>query len=891
MKILKRLFTLLLALFILCAALIVVVPIIYKKEIVSLIKKDINQSVNADVYFDENVSVSLIKTFPNLSIQLTDLHVTGRPPFEADTLLRCKKIRTTVALKPLFTSKHIDLQYVELNKPFVQLLTKEGFNNWDIIKSTSTDSTALQLDADFKNIAVNQGQLTYSDPSISTRIDLNGITGSFKGNHTDNIFDLLSRFDCNNAFISYDNIPYVNHIPITTEAVTSIDFLTDTYTFKENAFRVGTLEIIAEGGLTYADDSIEIDITYASNEAKFSDLVALTPAYYTDDMKDFQMSGDASVRGTINGIISEYRLPGYTFTMALENGKLAHPDMVSPLQDIRFNLDVKNDDGTDQSIEIELSDLFFNLNKNPFKANIYTKDIYGDPSIHAHIVGSLELDELNKLIPPSYNTTIGGKMNCDLALQGLLSNIESSQIQKVNTVGSLSLLDVTYTNSELLRNSIQIKKGEFDFNENAVDVTTFETKSGKSNFMLTGQLKNWLGYLFNDQNVTGVLTASSTMFDVNDFTPKGATVTEQQDSFITLPDNLSINIVYDIEELQYDEHSFSHVVGEASIAGKSLTVKELSTNLFDGQVLLTGLLNTVDPLAPLADLNITVQNLSVQKAFTNFETLRKITPVFEQIDGQFSSTVKLQTELLKDFSPNLSHITCQGILDLFNCDIESLTSLSTIGSKLELDAFRKPFNIKDLLVSFSIVDGKVEVNPFSLPIGESSLSLAGYSKLDKVIHFDGLLSVPKKLYTENKNGFNQYIPKSTLSNIDSLEWSDLEFDLNIGGTYIKPVVVIDFKSTKNRAKENIKSQVKSKVDSQKEILKKQAEDEMAAAKKRAEEAKRIAEEKARQALKEQKQRIEEQLKKEKEAANKKLEEELRKKKEELLKNKFPIKTK
>jgi hypothetical protein len=255
-------------------------------------------------------------------------------------------------------------------------------------------------------------------------------------------------------------------------------------------------------------------------------------------------------------------------------------------------------------------------------------------------------------------------------------------------------------------------------------------------------------------------------------------------------------------------------------ADKSLTVKELSTNLFGGQVLLTGLLNTVDPLAPLADLNITVQNLSVQKAFTSFETLRKIAPVFEQIDGQFSSTVKLQTELLKDFSPNLSHITCQGILDLFNCDIESLTALTTIGSKLELDAFRKPLNIKYLLISFSIVDGKVEVNPFSLPIGESSLSLAGYSKLDKVIHFDGLLSVPKKLYTENNNGFNQYIPKSTLSNIDSFEWSDLEFDLNIGGTYIKPVVVIDFKSTKNRAKENIKSQVKSKVDSQKEILKK-----------------------------------------------------------------------
>ena len=577
--------------------------------------------------------------------------------------------------------------------------------------------------------------------------------------------------------------------------------------------------------------------------------------------------------------------------MSLNNGELNHKDLVTPLKRIRFDFNVKNDDGKDQSLEIELDDLFFSLNNNPFTANFYAKDIYGDPSIQAQLTGDLELDELNKIIPASYNSSVGGKMMCDLSVQGKLSSIETNQVQKVNAKGHVSLSNVHYTNDTFLSNSIQIQKGVFDFNQNAIDVSTFEAKSGKSNMLLTGQINNWLGYLFGNQALSGSITASSSMFDVHDFIINDHTPSDEIDSFIHLPENLAIDIVYDIDELQYDNHSFYQLRGEAVIGNKALVVKELSSNLFDGQIVFKGLLNTVDPLAPLADLDITVQNLSIQKAFTSFETLRKLAPVFEQIDGQFSSTVKLKTELLKDLSPNLSDITCQGILDLYDCDVENLKVLSSIGSKLELDAFSDPINIKDLLLSFSIVDGKIELNPFSLPIGESTLQLAGYSKLDQDIRFDGLLTVPKKLYAENKVGLNNYIPTSTLSTIDSFEWSDLEFDIDIGGTYYKPLVEIDFKSTKNRAKENIKTQVKSKIDSQKEMLEKQAKEEIEAAKKRAEEAKRLAEEKARAALEEQKKRIAEQLRKEKEAANKKLEEELKKKREELLKNKFPLKTK
>lgn len=194
-------------------------------------------------------------------------------------------------------------------------------------------------------------------------------------------------------------------------------------------------------------------------------------------------------------------------------------------------------------------------------------------------------------------------------------------------------------------------------------------------------------------------------------------------------------------------------------------------------------------------------------------------------------------------------------------------------------------------MSFSIKDGKIEVNPFVLPVGESTLNLMGYSKLDNSINFDGLLSIPKKLYEANQKQFNSYIPKNQMSRLDSFEWSDLLFDVSIIGTFKKPIVKLDYKSTQKRIVDNVKDQLKSQIDDQKALMKKQAEDQLNAAKQQAEEAKKAAEDRAKAAIEEQKRKLAEQAEKEKAAANKKIEDELKKKKQELLKNKLPVPTK
>jgi hypothetical protein len=887
MKLVKRLFTIVLVLLILLLATALAIPIVYKKEIVSLIKADINQNLNADVQFNEDIRITILSTFPNLSVTIEEIKITGLNQFRDDTLFQCQAIVSKIGLKKLYQNNELDLLYIELQNPDVQLITEGELNNWDVAKPSPTNTTDLQLSANFNKIIVQNGAFSYRDSATSTEVSLQEINGSFTGNYASDSFELMSLFECKDALISYEDIPYLHHVSITTDAITSVNLLTDSYNFKENLFRAGTIEIIASGGMQYIGDSLLMDIEYASNDTKFQDLLSLVPNYYKADLKDITTQGNASISGTVTGILSESQFPGYSFNMTLLQGVLQHKDMPESIKNVYLDLAVNNLDGRDESLTVHLKDFGFTIKDNPFSGKLYTSDIYRDPLINGQLKGNLILDQISPLLPQNLHTELAGLVNCDLAVNGRLSNIKSNDIQNINTIGSIVFKDVIYTNTTDYPNPIRIKKGQLNFTENMVRIPVMNLKAGKSDLLLSGEVDNLLGYALSNQTLTGKLTAISSLLDVGDFYTTSDVSTDSETT-IDLPERMAIETVYNVEDFQYTNHKFKSVAGSAVLEDRNLNIKQLSTNCLDGQVVLSGQFNTTNPDAPLADFNLIVQNLNIQKAFTDFKTLRKLAPIAERVKGKFSSTIKLKTELLKDFSPNLSSITCQGILDLFDCNIEGLNILSSLGNKLDMTEFKAPLILKDLLLSFSIKDGKIEVSPFEIPIGASTLNLAGYSKLDYSINFDGLLSVPKSLYENNHAGLDSYIPVQQLSRLDSVQWSDLQFGVIVVGTYGKPSVKIDYRSTKKRVVDNVKNQVKSRIDDERYLLKKQAETELDEAKKRAEAAKKVAEDKAKAAIEEQKKRVEEQIQKEKEAANKKVQDELKKKRDELLKNKFPI---
>ncbi|MGB8373776.1 MAG: AsmA family protein, partial [Salegentibacter sp.] len=113
--------------------LLIVAPIVFESQLEGLVKKTINQNVNAKVEFD-NIDLTLFRSFPKATLVLNDVSLVNNAPFEGDTLARGKEVLLTMSIGELFkgSDKPKKLDELRLNEAFVNLkIDSLGRANYD----------------------------------------------------------------------------------------------------------------------------------------------------------------------------------------------------------------------------------------------------------------------------------------------------------------------------------------------------------------------------------------------------------------------------------------------------------------------------------------------------------------------------------------------------------------------------------------------------------------------------------------------------------------------------------------------------------------------------------------------------------------------------------------
>jgi uncharacterized protein involved in outer membrane biogenesis len=125
-------------------------PILFKGKIVTLVKSEINKSINAKVDF-KDVSLSLFRHFPKLTIGLEAISVEGVEEFKGDTLLSAPRFDASVNVMSLFGGKDMKIYGLYLQSPRIHaLVNKEGKANWEIAKEDTAAATGEASDVGLK---------------------------------------------------------------------------------------------------------------------------------------------------------------------------------------------------------------------------------------------------------------------------------------------------------------------------------------------------------------------------------------------------------------------------------------------------------------------------------------------------------------------------------------------------------------------------------------------------------------------------------------------------------------------------------------------------------------------------------------------------------------------
>lgn len=789
-------------------AIIIAVPLFLQGKIEEIIKTKVNNSINATFDF-EDADLSLLRSFPDANVKLTNLSLVNKAPFEGDTLFASSEIALSMSIKELFKSAEEPIEIKTLNIDGAKLLIKadkDGNANYDITKESgaSTAATTEASGDDFtlnlNSYAISNAEIVYWDMASGMRLDILEMNHSGTGDLSLEQSELKTLTD---ALVSFemDSTQYLNRNKINLDALIGIDLTENKYTFLENKALVNQLPLVFEGFVKVNEENQEVDITFETPSSDFKNFLAVIPEAYAANIESVQTTGNFEVNGQFKGVVDDEHIPTFKIAINSENASFKYPDLPKSVRNVYIDTEINNETGITEDTYVDINRLSFLIDEDKFNLNANIRELLGNTKVNAHMDGRINLANISQAYPVPEDFNLKGILNADITTAFDMASLENKQYQNTRTTGKASLSGFEYA-SEELKNPVTINTAAVSFNPDKVSLDSFTGKTGSTDFEAKGTLTNLLGFMFNDENVEGNFTLNSNRFALNDFMMEetadntepengeketGSTTTGEER--IKIPSFLDCTIDAAANTVVYDNLNLKNVKGTLIIKDETATVKNLTSDLFGGTLGLSGSVSTKQETATF-DMNLGMNNFNIGESFAGLELLKTLTPLATAIQGKLNSDIKISGNLKEDFTPNLATISGNLLAELLSpkLDAEKAPLVSALDSKLNfLDT--KEINLDGLKTALTFDNGTVKVKPFTLTYKDIAIDVNGSHSFDKQMDYAATLNVPAKYLGSEVNKLIAQLNDQSLGEVT------VPVTANIGGNFTNPSVSTDLSSS------------------------------------------------------------------------------------------------
>ncbi len=381
-----------------------IIPIVFKDDIKAAIDKELATAVNADVVFDvDNFSVSLFSNFPRITVEMLDLGVLNRAPFDGEILFATEKFEVEVSLTDILFGDQLRLKGISLVRPVINVLVMEdGRANYDIAVPSADTVTADEGAGEFSfgidHWEILDGTLVYDDKSIPFSMEMRGLNHSGSGDFTQALFDLKTKTVADSLTVSYDGAEYISDKRLEMDAVISIAEDYTKYTFKENTAKLNDFAMSFDGWLKMNENDYGMDISYKSPDNSFKSILSLIPGMYSESFGSLETKGELAFNGFVKGTYSEKQMPAFNLNLVVKDAMFHYPDLPTSINNINIDLLVDNKDGILEHTIIDLKKLHLDFGANPVNARALITTLY-PTNLDAEVSAALNLAEVDKMFP------------------------------------------------------------------------------------------------------------------------------------------------------------------------------------------------------------------------------------------------------------------------------------------------------------------------------------------------------------------------------------------------------------------------------------------------------------------------------------------------------------
>jgi len=810
-------------------------PWLFKDEIFKKIKSEANKNLKGQLEI-RDLSLSLIRDFPNLTLSLSDVVYTGEAPFEGVELLNINLFRAELDLMSVIRGNEIRIREIYLRNPtFDVRVLEDGTANYLIMKEEEeTEEDSAEEPSPFqislKRLKIDNLNLKYDDAEghIFSEIIESDIV--LKGDFTQDITDIDLTTTAKSLTVGYEGINYLSKVVLQSKIGATYNSLEEKLTLRNNEVYLNKLQLLFDGWMQMFEDKMAIHLKFDAPKADFKEFLSLIPAVYMQDFDGVKASGKFALNGTVAGdyFYEGESLPAFDLKFLVENGKVQYPDLPSSLDKIDIAMSITHPQGIDDLTIINMQKGNLSVAGSPFESKLYLTNPVSDPNIDFTIKTNLDLKKLLDAVPVE-GTKMSGILLADARIKGRLSAFENEEFGNVVAEGFFSAgkMKISY---EDLSSPIEIDTVYTAITPQKFDLPILRMNLGKSDFAGSGSLTNMLGYVLSDDTLKGSFTLSSKFMDVNELmnmmasdSSTTAATTEAPLTAPEVPANLNLTIAAKASQVLYDDLNLTNMAGVLQVANSVVRLSDFTMDLLEGKILMNGAY-AVNNGIPAVEMDLEMKNMSAKTAFTSFNTVQSFAPIASTTTGSFSTKFKYKSNLNQNLEPDLQSINAEGSLTTLALIIQP-EIMQKVADIMNDEKF-KSLKFKDGFVDFKIENGRVNVRPIKMNLGDFPAEFSGSQGFDQTMDFVlrtnlplDKIKIPKELQALNLTSGN------------------LPVDFLIGGTYDNPTVKPNFGKhggVKDAITNIVKGAVTEAKDSAVNVINKEAEKILADAAARAE---------------------------------------------------------
>lgn len=664
-----------------------------KQSVVSAINSQLNTKVEV-----KNINFSLLRKFPNATIEFTDVYMHSSPPFSSsDTLAYAKQFFLMFNVFDLL-GKEYKIHTAEMkNANMYMKINKAGAHNFDIAKK-STTSSSESISMQIKKLVLSNVRYDYKDEQQNQKYALLMQNGDASLGYANNTIFVEGTTQSNIYTIQWNNNNYIDSLQTGIKLKMEIASNGNKIIILPSEIETEDMTLQAQGQIENKPKTTGINLSFNSKNANLLSLIKLVPSSQRAKLSQYETKGNVTFDCKIAGEAGAGTQPDIDCTFNAIDATVINTDATVGLQQIKLKGTYSNHfAGKKNNDCISIAEFSCKLNNAPIKGQA---QILGFDNAHLilNAEGRFDLAQVKDLFAIDTIQSISGQALAKIKFDGFVNDKSS-----YNTAGNIQIsqAEFQFTNTSTSWKNIN---ASLILNDNTLQIDECAFNSENSDFSFKGYCENFPGCIFTQNKnirIQSSLTCNKLYLDEFIITDKSNVENDTATLAISLPAWIESSLMLSLKQVAFKKFSAKNVVGNIDLIDRIIYAQNIRLQAFGGVVMVEGKIDAsnADHILILCDAGIS--KISIKQLFTQTASFGQKVITDDNLNGTADATVQLSTWWSPNLEINMNKIIAVSDVTISNGELNNFEPLQALKKYVKGADFK---NIK-----FETLENQIEI--------------------------------------------------------------------------------------------------------------------------------------------------------------------------------------